>query len=253
MFRKFLAAAAAAALTAAAGYAQTVDELIEKNIKARGGMEKIKSVKTARMTGTMAMGPGMDAPLTLEVKRPNMFRMDFTFQGMIGSQAYDGKDGWAVMPFLGKKDPEPMSPDDLKESEDQADIDGPLVDYKTKGHKVELIGKEKVEGTDAWKLKVTKKNGDIQNIYLDAEYFLEIKTEGKRKVQGNEVEVESSISDYKEVDGLMLAHSLEAGRKGAPQKQKLTFNKIELNVPLEDARFKMPVVKKAEPEAKPKS
>lgn len=224
---------------------QTVDELIDKNVKARGGLEKIKAVKTIRMTGKMVMGEGMEMPIVLEIKRPKMTRMDFTFQGMTGTQAYDGKSGWSIMPFLGKKDPEPMSADDLKQAEDQADIDGPLIDYKTKGHQVELMGKEKVEGTDAYKLKVTKKSGDVTYLYLDSEYFLEIKAESKRKIQGNEAEIESSIGDYKEVEGLMMPHSIDAGVKGAPQRQKIVVSKIELNVPVADERFRMPEVKKA--------
>jgi len=253
MLRRLLAGAAVALALSLSAQAQTADELIEKNIKARGGMEKLKSVKSIRMTGKMMMGQGMEAPLVMEVKRPGMTRLEFTLQGMTGVQAYDGKEGWMLMPFMGKKDPEPMSADDLKEAEEQADMDGPLVDYKSKGHQVELLGKEKVEGSDAWKLKVTMKNGDIAYLYLDGEYFLQIKSETKRKIQGNEVEVEGSIGDYKEVEGLMLPHSMEAGLKGSPQKQKIVIEKVELNVPMEDSRFKMPEVKKAEPEAKPKN
>ena len=248
MLRKFglgLAVVLLLVLAAPAATAQTVDELIEKNIKARGGLEKMKSVKTARMTGKMTMGQ-MEAPFVIENKRPNMTRMEFTVQGMTGVQAYDGKSGWTLMPFMGKKDPEPMSADDLKLAEEQADLDGPLVDYKAKGNTVELVGKENVEGTEAYKLKVTKKNGDVTYIYLDSESFLDIKTDHKRKIQGNEVEFETSIGDYKEVDGLMVAHSFESGAKGMPQKHKLTADKVEFNVAVDEARFKMPEAKKAE-------
>ncbi|HEV8119868.1 MAG TPA: outer membrane lipoprotein-sorting protein, partial [Candidatus Polarisedimenticolia bacterium] len=163
----------------------SVDELIARNIEAHGGLAKMKAVQSVRMTGKMTMGQGMEAPMTLELKRPKNMRMEFTFQGMTGIQAYDGKDGWQVMPFMGSKDPEPMTTEDLQEAEEQADMDGPLVDYKAKGYKVELLGKEKIEGSDAWKLKVTMKTGE-RIIYLDADTMLEIKTEGKRTVRGSE-------------------------------------------------------------------
>jgi hypothetical protein len=152
-----------------------------------------------------------------------------------------------LMPFSGRKDPEPMPTEALKQAEEQADFDGPLVDYQAKGHKVELVGKEKVEGSDAYKLKVTLKNGDIRYIYVDADQYLEIKVEGKTMIRGTEIDSSTSIGDYKEVGGLMLPHAMESTQAGSPQSQKMTIEKIELNVPIDDARFKMPEVKKEEP------
>jgi hypothetical protein len=146
------------------------------------------------------------------------------------------------MPFMGKKEPEAMSADDLKGMEDQADFEGPLFDYKTKGNQVELVGKENVEGTPAYKLKVTKKNGDISYIYLDADAYLEIKEEGKRKFRGQEVEFESTSGDYKTVDGLVFPFSLSTKPKGAPSGQTITVQKLEVNPGVEDVRFAMPKV-----------
>jgi outer membrane lipoprotein-sorting protein len=229
--------------------AQTVDEIIAKNVQARGGMDKIKSVKTLRSSGTMSMGGGMEAPGAMTQKRPDMARLEFTVQGLTAVQAYDGKDAWQIMPFMGKKDPELMSADDRKDIVENADIDGPLVDYKTKGNKVELLGKEKVEGTDAYKLKVTLKNGDVINDYIDADSFLEIKQESKRMIRGSEQEIESSLGDYKEVNGLMYPFAMENGIKGGTEKEKLTISKIEINVPVDDSIFKMPPP--APPAAKP--
>src|SRR5262249_38673834 len=120
------------------------------------------------------------------------------------------------------------------------DFDGPLMDYKAKGHTVELVGKEPVEGADAFKFKVTKKNGNIDYIYLDAETYLLVKTEGKVHRRGTEIEGETTFSDYKDVNGYMMPFSLEQGAKGLPMRQKMTFTKIEVNVPLDDARFAMP-------------
>lgn len=247
MLRKCVMGLLALTLPALPATAETVDELIAKNVEARGGLDKLKSVQTMRITGKMTMGPGMEAPVTLELKRPNSVRMEFTFQGMTGVQAWDGKSGWGISPFGGKTDPEPLSPEDAKEAEEQADMDGPLVDYKSKGHAVELVGKEKLEGSDAYKLKVTLKNGTVNYSYLDADSYLTIKEESKRTVRGSEVEVESTIGDYKEVGGLLLPHSIQNGAKGKPEKQNIIIEKIELNPPLDDSRFVMPAPAKAEP------
>lgn len=220
--------------------AQTVDEIIAKNVQARGGAEKLKGVQSVKSAVTMEMGPGMEAPATLIQKRPGLARLEFTVQGLTGVQAYDGTNAWQVMPFMGKKDPELASADEAKEMEEMSDIDGPLVDYKTKGHQVELLGKEKIEGTDAYKLKITLKNGDVITTYIDSDSFLEIKGETKRTVRGTEQVFESSIGDYKEVNGIMFPFAIESSVKGSPQKVKYTITKIELNVPVDDAIFKMP-------------
>jgi outer membrane lipoprotein-sorting protein len=246
MLRKYLLGLSALGLLGPQASAQTVDELIAKNVEARGGLEKLKSVKAIRMTGKMTMGPGMEAPISLELKRPNSIRMEFTFQGNVGVQAFDGKNGWAINPFSGKKDAEPLSADDLKEIEEQADLDGPLVDYKAKGHAAELVGKEKIEGSDAYKLKITLKGGDVRYHYLDADSYLTIKEESKRMVRGSEMEVESTVGDYKEVGGLLIPHSIQNGAKGQPQKQNIIVENVELNPPLEDSRFKMPEAPKPE-------
>ena len=249
MSKKSLLACAAAVALALPAAAQTVDEIIAKNVEARGGMKALKAANTVRMTGRMEIAQGLEAPFVLEQKRPDRMRLDITFQGMVGTQAYDGSSAWMVMPFMGKKDPEKVPDEDAQAFAEQADFDGVLVDYKDKGHAVELIGKEPVEGSEAYKLKVTMKDGAIRYVYIDAEAFLEIKTEGKRKIRGSEVEGESSISDYKEVAGMMMPHAVESGAKGSPQKQKLTIEKIEVNVPIDDARFAMPEIKKEEPPA----
>ena len=242
MRKGFLAFAAALALAVPAA-AQTADEIIAKHIDALGGMEKLKAVKTVRMTGKMTVGPGIEAPVVMELKRPNAMRLDITVQGMVGSQAYDGKSGWTLMPFGGSKVPQQMAEEEAKLAQEQADIDGPLIDYKAKGNAVELLGKDKVEGADAYKLKVTLKNGAVRTLYIDAEHFLQIKDESRRTIRGAEVDTETILGDYKAVDGMMFPHSVDSGQKGNPQRQKLVVEKIELNVPIDDARFKMPEVK----------
>ncbi len=249
MLRKLPLVSLAISLLALAAAAQdlTVEQVIARNIEARGGLDKLKAIKSLRLTGKLAVAQSLEAPVVVELKRPASFRMEYTLQGLTGVSAYDGKTGWRIMPLLGNKDAEPMSEEELKLAAEQADIDGPLVDYKHKGNTVELVGKESADGAPAYKLKVKLKNGGLRTIYLDADSFLEIKTESKVTIGGTERAGESSLGDYKEVDGLMFACSVEAGEKGSAMKQKMTFEKIEVNPTIDDARFKMPEAKKEEP------
>ena len=242
MSRKFFMLLATGLLLAPMSQAQTVDEILTKHFETMGGLEKIKALNSMRITGSMMVGPGMEAPITMERKRPGKRRLEFVIQGMTGIQAFDGEKAWSLMPFMGKKDPEAASDEDNKHEQDDADFDGPLVDWKAKGHTVELVGKEPVEGADAYKLKITKKNGDIEYYYLDAETYLLVKNDGKVKRRGTEVEGEGTFSDYKDVEGYMMPFTMEQGIKGTEQKQRMTFSKIELNVPLDDSRFAMPAV-----------
>jgi len=246
MIRKTFAWLLVAGLTGAAVQAQTADEIINKNLEARGGKDKIKAVQTARMTGKLVMGQGMEAPITMELARPNKMRMEFTLQGMTGIQAYDGKSGWSVMPFMGKTEPEKMSDDDIKQAEDMADMDGLLVDYKEKGHQVEYVGKEDVEGTPAHKLKVTKKNGDVVNVYIDAESYMEIKDAGKVKVRGQEIEGQTLFGDFKKVDGIVYPFSIEQKSSAGPGGMTISISKIEVNPTVDASRFAMPAAKPAD-------
>ena len=222
----------------------TVDEILAKNAEAKGGLEKLRALQSVRFTGKMAMG-GMEAPFTMTKKRPEMMKVEFTVQGMTGSQAYDGSKGWMIMPFYGKKDPEEMSGDMLKEFKEEADFDGPFVDYAKKGHKVELLGKADIEGTPAYKLKLTKKEGSESTVYFDAETFLEVKVEAKRKIQGQDVDTETTYSNYQEIDGYLFPFALESKAKGAPAGQTFTLEKAEINPAVDEASFQMPAVAKA--------
>ena len=232
-----------ALLLAAPAAAQTVDEVIAKNIDAKGGLARQKAVKSIRMTGRMTVGPGIEAPIVLEIKRPKSMRIDISVQGMTITQSYDGTTGWMLNPLSGRTDPEVVPSDTLKSMEQQADLDGPLVDYKAKGHTVELLGKEKVEGTDCYKLKASLKSGDSMTYFIDAETHLEIKIEGRTMVRGTEQLSETLVGDWKEVGGILMPHSIDSGQPGAPMRQKITIEKIELNVPLDAGRFAMPAKK----------
>src|SRR6266446_2094824 len=156
-----------------AGFAQdknqpTVDELVSKNIEARGGADALHALQSLRLTGKMLVQQGQIQLAYLQTKkRPDEVRTESSLQGMTQIEAYDGKEGWKVSPFFGRKDPERMSADDVKTLIEDAEIDGPLVDWKTKGSTVEYLGTEDVDGTPAHKLKVVRKNGDVSFVYLD--------------------------------------------------------------------------------------
>jgi outer membrane lipoprotein-sorting protein len=233
--------------------AQTVDEVVTANLEAKGGAEAWEALETGRMSGTMRTGGGaagaLEFPFTIEFKKPDQLRLEFTMQGMTAVQALDGETGWSIMPFMGKTEPEEMAEDQIKQLKNQAEFEGVLVNYKEKGHTVELLGKEEVDGTPAFKLKVTRAGGDVDTLYLDEEYFVEFKVESQREIQGTEVTVSTVLGDYKEVDGLMFAHSMEMSFGGGDVQQTITIETIELGVELTDDRFTMP--EKAEAEAPP--
>ncbi|MCM2270253.1 MAG: outer membrane lipoprotein-sorting protein [Thermoanaerobaculia bacterium] len=228
------------ALVASPLAAETLDDVLAKHFEALGGKEKIAAVQSAKMVARQVFGP-QEVPATIYWKRPDKVRLEFTLQGMTGIQSYDGTTAWMVMPFLGKTEPEEMTGDDLKDIIEQADmIDGPLFDWQAKGHTVEFLGEEAIEGTPAWKLKLTRSNGDVSTIWLDKDAYVQIKSEGKRKRGDQEIDIETSYGDYKEVGGLLFPHSIESKPKGAPQGASITIESLELDAAIDDAIFAMP-------------
>lgn len=244
MIRKTLVWVVAAGLLAFAAGAQTADDVVNKHLQAMGGLDKIKAVKSLRMTGKMVMGQGMEAPMTIETSRPNKLRVEFTFQGMVGVQAFDGAKGWAVMPFMGKTEPEELPAEQVEQMKEQADIDGPLVDYKDKGSTLEYLGKGDLEGTPVEKLKLTKKNGDVVTYFIDAESYLVLKQAAKISMMGQQVEGETILGDYKQVDGITFPFSMESKPIGAPSGMVMSFEKIEVNPEFAAGRFDMPKAEK---------
>jgi len=227
-------------------FSQTADELIAKNIQARGGMEKMKAIKTLRMTGKFDGGDGFTATVGQENQRPNLIRQTFSLQGMTAVQAYDGAAGWQIQPFGGKKDPELMGEDDLRDLLLDGDFDGPLVDYKEKGSTVEYLGHDMVDGDDALRLKITLKNGDIIYDYLDPDTFIEIRRDIQQFIRGSQKERVEGLGSYKPVNGVMYPFSLSQGPKNNPNSQTTTINKIEANVTIDPADFNLPASLKTE-------
>src|SRR5713101_365613 len=221
--------------------AQTADDIIARYVKTVGGMERIQAVTTLRRSGRFTGGGGFEATVVQESKRPNKVRQEFVFQGMTGVNAYDGKTGWKIEPWQGKKDPEALSEEEMKSIVEDADFDEPLVNYQQKANKVELVGMDQVQGSDVFKLKVTLASGDVRYYYLDTDYYVPIKIEMKRMIRGAEQEFEMSLGDYKAVAGWYLPYSIETRRRGSDDAQKITYRRIEANVPIDDRRFAKPV------------
>ncbi len=238
--RRVMLAIAGLVLVAMPAPGQTADAIVGKYIKTVGGADKIQAVKTLRRSGKFTGGGGFEATLMEENKRSNMVRQEFSLQGMTQINAYDGKTGWKIEPWQGKKDVETLGEEELKQIIEDSDFDGPLINYQQKGNKIEFVGMEPVEGTDAFKLKVTLANGDVRYYYMDTDYYVPIKIDTKRIVRGAEREYETSLGDYKEVSGWYLPHSVEVNAKGSPNRQKVTYEKIEANVAIDDNRFHTP-------------
>jgi hypothetical protein len=246
MEKRFVLFLLASSLIAPAVNAQelksfTVDALVAKNIEAKGGADALRAVKSFQVKGKMIVNQGqIEFAYTQTKKRPGAVRAEATLQGMTLVQAYDGAEGWRISPFGGRKDPEKMSVDDAKSLVEDAEIDGPLVDWQAKGSTVEYLGPEDVDGTLAHKLKVVRKNGDVSYVYLDPDYFLEIRIVTQRLEQGAQVEVETDLGDYEKIGGVFFPFSIEAGPKGSTDKQKIILEKAEVNVPVDDSVFKFP-------------
>jgi hypothetical protein len=236
-----LVSALAGTLSAQENKQMTVDQLVAKNIEAKGGKQAIDALQSLKLTGKLIVNEGqLQLAYNETRKRPNSVRSEFTLQGMTAVNAFDGKDGWKISPFQGRKDPEKMSADDTKALWEDAEIEGPLVNWKEKGSTVEYLGTEEVDGTMAHKLKVTRQNGDISYVYLDPDHFLEIRIVNQRVEHGAKVETETDIGDYEKVNGVYVPFSIESGPKGAADKGKLVIDKVDGNVPVDETAFQFP-------------
>lgn len=220
--------------------AQTVDEVIAKAIAARGGIEKLKAIQTQRLTGNITIGDNPPGPFMVEMKRGGKMRQEMTVGGQNATRMTDGVTGWKFSSDS-NGNPEPLDAGELKNMAGGADIDGPLVDYKAKGNQVELEGKEKVDGKDAYKLKITQNDGQVRYDYLDASSYLEVKWQGEIEAKDKKFVAESFFTDYRPVDGVMYHHAIESDTIGTPYKQKLVFDKIEVNIPIDDSAFAKPL------------
>jgi len=238
MKRTVLVAAFALCLPAS-GIAQTVDELVARNTAARGGAEAWQAVSTLQLTGRMDVGQGMLVPYVLEQKRPGKMRLEFVFDGETAVQTYDGKAGWKLMPFRGLATPQPMTEAELSEAAGTSDLRGLLFDHARRGHEVEQLGQEAVQGRDTFKLKVTLPGGSVRWVFLDAESALEVKVETLRRLGRRDRRVETFYHDWQAVEGLLIPHRFETQTEGEDELHLVTVESVRVNPPLDDSRFTM--------------
>ena len=221
--------------------AQTAEEIVKKALEARGGVEKIKAVRSERVSGHVSFSQSMEGTFVVELKRPLKMHVEITIDGQKIIRVYDGKSsGWMVNPFLETKEVQPLSPEDLKNISDESDFDGPLVDYKSKGNQIEFVSKESLDDKPVYRLKLTNKNGDVRFYLFDASSYLLLKWEGIRRSGEQELPWESFFSDFHEVQELKFPFRIDQGSPGTELKQTLIAEKIELNPQIEDSRFTKP-------------
>ena len=274
---------ATAADVPAPGAKLSAAEIVEKNVAARGGLQAWRAVQTMSLEGKLGAGgnrraalttPGVERkssrpsqpefstrpaeevqlPFVMELKRPRKMRFELQFNGQTAVQVFNGAQGWKLRPFLNRREVEPYTADEMKVASLQADLDGHLIDYAAKGTRIDLEGVEKVEDRDAYKLKLTMKNGETIHVWIDAQTFLEAKIEGQpRRLDGVYHPVEVYFRDYRPVSGLQIPFVLETkvlpvgrtamGLKDPPVPvEKIVVDKIVVNPKLDEALFSKPVI-----------
>lgn len=229
------------ALFASCSSPSPVDEIVSSNLIARGGKERIQALNSIRETGTATASGGRVARVVYEIKRPGLFRLEFSSQGTKSVFAHDGETGWRVAPLDGLFEPHVIEPDsDSAVGIDERDIEGPLVNWQEKGHVVELVGRETLAGGEAFKLEVTLKNGSIRHDYIDVESRQIVRSDVARTIRGRSGLLVKTFSDFRETDGLVFPHLIETHVKDRPEVIRIVVEKIELDPALDDARFRMP-------------
>lgn len=258
MRSKFVAATLPIILSGmlATAHAQTATELVAKNLAARGGVEKLSALQSYVTKGELRF-PG-DFKLAYSETRqrlgPSPFacavRIDSSLQGLTVVQAYDGKSGWRINPFEGRKDAERMGADDARALSDEALIDGALLAASAKGSKVDYLGREDIDGTLSYKLRVSEADGTVFTYYLDPDVYLEIKVIERRTIRGAEQETETDLGDYERVGGVYFPFSIASGPRNSTDKQIITVKSGEANIVVPANIFEMPIQPVAPPSSK---
>jgi outer membrane lipoprotein-sorting protein len=215
--------------------AQTADELVAKNIQAKGGMEKLRAVQSIKQTGRVNI-QGIEGKQVLYAKRPNMLRQEINLKGQVVVMAFDGRTPWMINPLLGAVAPMAMSGPPADMIRDQSSFDGPLIDYKEKGSMLEVVGLETLGTRKVHHLKLTDKNRQLQHVYLDAETFLEAKLTTQNELGQT---FEQELSDFRDVEGIKIPFSIRTLANGI-QQGEITVESVEFNVKIDDGVFKMP-------------
>lgn len=234
---KFLSFVVAACVSLSTVKAQTVDEVVNKHVEAIGGKDNWKKVTSMIQSGSMTV-QGADVQVVSTVLHGKGYRNEITLMGMTGYQILTPTEGWNFMPFSGQTAPEAVTADDLKQGQDQLDAQGVLVDYAAKGHKVELLGKEDVDGTECFKLKITLKSGSVQTYFIDPSTYYILKLVSTRSANGQEMEMSTTFSNYKKLpEGIVIPMSLSIPL-GPGFNADFTVEKVEINKPIDESVFK---------------
>jgi hypothetical protein len=231
----------AAGILIACSAPSPVDEIVAAHVAARGGEEKIAALESIRGTGTATASGGRVAKVVYEVKRPGKYRLEFRYQGTRSVFAHDGETGWQVDPLAGIFEPEPVSPEmDSEAGIDERDIGGPLVNWRAKGHTVELLGRETLPGGEAFKLEVKLSDGGVRHEYVDVASHLVVRSDKTETIRGRTVDLVETYSDFKEVEGIVFPHRIETRVVDRPEAITIVVERFELDPELDDARFQLP-------------
>lgn len=218
--------------------APSLDWILARHLEARGGIDRIKAIQGLRSTGRVRVG-GIELALRVENPR-GAFRSDTRLNGLTKTEAFDGQHGWIADPFSGAPEPKAMDAVQLRQVRLQADFDGPLVDWQAKGHSVSFLGMARVDGAPAYALKVRLDGGGELLSYLDARTLLEVKAVNEAVSDGKAVEVETRLSDYRAVDGVLLPFRLEIRPKGQSEGMVIQFDAVAAEGGTDPARFRLP-------------
>jgi outer membrane lipoprotein-sorting protein len=249
--KKFFVIMMTAAILAVFGrvgvQAQSVDDIVQNYLKNMGGADKIEAIKTMKAEGKI-MAQGMEMQIIIWAKKPNKLRFEVSMGDQKMITVLDGETAWMINPIAGSTEPKEIPKEQTQNFSNAADmVNDPFIDYKKKGHKIELLGKEEMEGTGVFKLKLTRKEGTEIIIFLDAETYIPLKSSMKQKTNDQEYNIDVVFGDYKPVTGVMMAHSMETFINGQSTASML-FDSFEANIKVEDDFFKMPKVEKKEPD-----
>ena len=227
---RLLVAASLAVGAAATAAEPTVDELIAKHLAARGGVERIRSVQVIRQKGRASAGGGREALVRREIVRPARIRFEFTVQGVTSVYVADGARGFVVDPLDGRAVPEPLPEEALVEAAEQADIDGPLVDWKAKGHRVERVGRAVVDGREADELKLTLASGAVRHDFLDAKSHQLVRSVATRRFRGRSVRTTTTYGEFKKTKGLTFPRLVTVEAEGRPNRLRVHVDEIEVDL-----------------------
>lgn len=215
--------------------AQTLEKVLEKHYEATGH-KKIADIKTFQIKAKMSM-MGMDMPMDIQIKQPDKFKVTVEMMGQKTVSAFDGDKGWMINPMMGAG-VQDLKGDQLKQAMSQADVEGELYNYAAKGHSAELIGKVNADGKEAYRIKLTDKDGQVKNYFIDANNYLILKMKAKIEAMGQTVEVETKMLEYEKIEGIQMAKKIEVVMPMGSQ--SIVMEEIKLNENIDDSVFARP-------------